>query len=41
MDKTTVEKAAADACKMHTWTLHFITWYSNIFSTYKMLCSCF
>ena len=24
-----------DACKMHTWTLHFITCYSMLFASYK------
>jgi hypothetical protein len=23
-----------DACKMHTWSLHFTTWYSTLFSSY-------
>jgi hypothetical protein len=23
-----------DACKMHMWSLHFITWYSTLFASY-------
>jgi hypothetical protein len=23
-----------DACKMHTWSLHFTTWYSTLFASY-------
>jgi len=30
-----VKLGDVDACKMHTWTLHFITCYSMLFASYK------
>ena len=30
-----VKLGYVDACKMHTWTLHFITCYSMLFASYK------
>ena len=34
MDCYSEESMAYDACKMHTWTLHFITWHSKLFASY-------
>ena len=31
----------SDACKMHTWTLHFVNMFSHIFASYIMLYPCF